>query len=154
MLLKPLPFADSDKLVMVYERFRDRAAGDDIFNVVSPADYVDWRQQTHGFADMAAMRGYGFTLAGVHNELPEIASAEGGSWNLFSVLGVQPALGRTFTEEEDRPEANHVAMLSWSLFQRRFRGDASIVGKQIHLDTDTYTVVGVLPKWLDRKSVV
>jgi predicted permease len=147
VLLKPLPFADPDKLVMVYERFRDRAAGDDMFNVVSPGDFVDWRQQTHGFADMAAMRGYGFTLAGVNNELPEIATAAGGSWNLFSVLGVQPALGRSFTEEEDRPEANHVVMLSWSLFQRRFGGDASIVGKQIHLDTDAYTVVGVLPKW-------
>jgi predicted permease len=148
VLLKPLPFPDSDKLVMVYEHFRDASAGDQ-FNVVSAGDFVDWRQQTHGFADMAAMRGYGFTLAGLHDELPEIAHAAGGSWNLFSVLGVQPALGRSFTSEEDKPQGNHVVMLSWSLFQRRFGGDASVLGKQIYLDTNAYTVVGVLPKWFD-----
>jgi predicted permease len=145
VLLKPLPFRDPGKLVMVYEHFR--ASVGDGFNVVSPADFRDWHEQTHGFEDMAAWRGYGFNLTGEHQELPEVVQAAGGSWNLLSVLGVQPALGRAFTPEEDHPEANHVVLLSWSLFQRRYAGDASILGKSIRLDTTPYTVVGVLPRW-------
>jgi predicted permease len=146
VLLKPLPFRDPDKLVMVYEQFR-ASTGADRTNVVSPGDFREWREQTHGFDSMAAWRNYGFNLTGEHQELPEVVEAIGGSWNMFSVLGVQPVLGRTFTEEEDQPGANHVALLSWSLFQRRFEGDSSIVGKSIRLDTDSYTVVGVLPRW-------
>ena len=72
--------------------------------------------------------------------------ARGGSWNLFPLLGVHAAIGRTFTESEDRPDGN-AAMLTWNLFERRFGGDPSIVGRQIHLDGKPYTVVGVLPKW-------
>jgi predicted permease len=145
VLLKPLPFVDSDKLVAVYEHFRESTDGDG-FNVVAPGDFRDWRQQTHGFEDMAAWRGYGYDLTGEHAELPEVVQAAGGSFNLLSVLGVQPLLGRAFTPEEDRPEANHVVMLTWSLFQRRFAGDASVIGKQIHLDTTPYTIIGVLPE--------
>lgn len=145
VLLKPLPFRDPNNLVMVYEHFR--ASTGEGFNVVSAGDYQDWRAQTHGFEDMAAWRGYGFNLTGEHQELPEVVEAAGGSSNLFSLLGVEPALGRGFTVEEDHPGANHVVMLSWSLFQRRFAGDPSIVGKTIRLDTNSYTVVGVLPRW-------
>jgi predicted permease len=145
VLLKPLPFRDPNNLVMVYEHFR--ASTGEGFNVVSPADYQDWRAQTHGFEDMAAWHGYGFNLTGEHQELPEVVQAAGGSSNLFSLLGVEPALGRAFTAEEDQVGANHVVMLSWSLFQRRFGGDPSILGKSIRLDTNSYTVVGVLPRW-------
>ncbi len=111
---------------------------------------MDWRrEQTHGFQDMAAYkRGYGFgDSTGEHAELPEVVEAAGGSSNLFSLLGVQPAFGRTFSSAEDQPEASHVVMISWSLFQRRFSGDASILGKQIHLDATPYTIIGVLPSW-------
>ncbi len=146
VLLKPLPFRDPDNLVMVYEQFR-ASTGADKTNVVSPGDFRDWRDQTHGFEEMAAWREYGFNLTGEHQELPEVVYAIGGSWNMFSILGIQPVLGRTFTPEEDQPGANRVALLSWSLFQRRFGGDASIVGKSIRLDTNPYTVVGVLPRW-------
>jgi predicted permease len=146
VLLKPLPFHDPDRLVMVYEHFRASTSGDE-FNVVSAGDFRDWRQQTHGFKDMAAWRDYRFDLAGEHAELPEVVQAAGGSWNLFSVLGTQLALGRTFTPEEDKPGANHVVLLTWSLFQRRFAGDASILGKQIRLDSTPYEVIGVLPRW-------
>ena len=95
---------------------------------------------------MAIMRYAGYNLTGERGELPEAVRAAAGSWNLFPLLGVQPALGRTFTESEDRP-GNTVVMLSWSVFQRRFAGDAKIVGRQIHLDGKPYTVVGVLPSW-------
>jgi predicted permease len=148
VLLKPLPFHDPDKLVMVYEHFRDfEKTGGDGYNTVSPGDFYDWREKTNGFQDMAAWRRAGFNLTGDHAELPEVVAAVAGSWNLFSVLGVQPALGRTFVADEDRPGATGVVMLSWSLFQRRFGGNPSIVGKQIRLDTNPYTVIGVLPRW-------
>lgn len=148
VLLRPLPFRDPDRLVMIYEHFRapeDNAQGFN-YNVVAPADYYDWRSQTHGFEDMAAWRYWQFNLTGEHGELPEIVQARGGSWNLFPLLGVNAAIGRTFTESEDRPDGSAV-MLTWSLFERRFGGDPSIVGRQIHLDGKPYTVVGVLPKW-------
>jgi predicted permease len=144
VLLKPLPFVESDNLVAVYEHFRESTDGDG-FNVVSPGDFRDWRQQTHGFQDMAAWRYYGFDLTGAHEEFPEVVDAAGGSANLLSVLGVQPALGRAFAPEEDQPDANHVVMLTWGLFQRRFSGDPSVIGTQIHLDATAYTIIGVLP---------
>ena len=146
VLLRPLPFRDSGKLVMLYEHYRHNKGGDGL-NAVAPGDYRDWRSQTHGFADMAAMRGYGGILSGVHSELPEVVQSAGGSANLFPLLGVTPAFGRLFTESEDKPKGEPVVLLTWSLFQRRFAGDPSIIGKQIHLDTIPTTVVGVLPSW-------
>ena len=146
VLLRPLPFRDSGKLVMLYEHYRYNEGGDG-FNAVAPGDYREWRSQTHGFQGMAAMRSYGGILSGVHSELPEVVQSEGGSANLFPLLGVAPAFGRVFTEAEDRPKGEPVVLLTWSLFQRRFAGDPSIIGKQIHLDTIPTTVVGVLPNW-------
>jgi len=146
VLLQPLPFRDSGKLVMLYEHYRHNKGGDE-FNAVAPGDYREWRSQTHGFEDMAAMRGYESILSGVHSELPEVAQSAGGSANLFPLLGVTPAFGRLFTEAEDKPKGEPVVLLTWSLFQRRFAGDPSIIGKQIHLDTIPTTVVGVLPNW-------
>ncbi len=145
VLLKPLPFREPGDLVMVYEHFRNAQPGDGPLNVVSPADFRDWHQQTHGFQDMAAWRWYGFDLTGDHGDMPEDVRAVAGSWNMFSLLGTQLALGRTFSAQEDQPDANHVVLLSWSLFQRRFAGDPSIIGKQIRLDSIPYQVVGVLP---------
>jgi len=146
VLLRPLPFRDSGKLVMLYEHYRHNKGGDG-FNAVAPGDYREWRSQTHGFEDMAAMRSYGGILSGVHSELPEVVQSAGGSANLFPLLGVTPAFGRLFTEAEDKPKGEPVVLLTWSLFQRRFAGDPSIIGKQIHLDTIPTTVVGVLPNW-------
>jgi predicted permease len=148
VLLRPLPFRDPDRLVMIYEHFRDPAMNAQQFNynAVAPADYYDWRTQTHGFDDMAAWRWWQFALTGERGELPEQVSARGGTWNLFPILGVNAVIGRTFTESDDRPDGNAV-MLTWNLFERRFGGNPSIVGRQIHLDGKPYTVVGVLPEW-------
>jgi predicted permease len=149
VLLRPLPFRDPGRLVIVHEHFRGAWAntpGEFSYNPVAPADFYDWRSKTHGFEDMAIMRYAGYNLTGERDELPESVRASAGSWNLFPLLGVQPALGRTFTESEDR-RGSTVVMLSWSVFQRRFAGDAQIVGRQIHLDGKPYTVVGVLPSW-------
>jgi predicted permease len=148
VLLRPLPFRDPDRLVMIYENFRDAESNAQWSNKtpVAPADYYDWRAQTHGFEDMAAWYFWPPNLTGEHGELPEMVQAGGGSWNLFPLLGVNAAIGHTFTESEDRPGEN-VVLLTWSLFQRRFGGDSSIVGRQIHLNGKPYTVAGVLPKW-------
>jgi predicted permease len=145
VLLKPLPFREPGKLVMLYEYFRQQPEFS--YNVVAPADFYDWREKTHGYQDMAAWHWWGCTITSDSGALPESLGAAAGSWNLFSVLGVEPALGRTFTAEEDRLDANDVVMLTWSLFQSRFGGDRSIIGKPVRIDSKPYTVVGVLPNW-------
>jgi hypothetical protein len=123
VMLRPLPFSDPDRLVMVYEHFRDPSMNAQGFNYngVAPGDYYDWRTQTHGFEDMAAWRYWQFNLTGERGELPEMISAGGGSWNLFSLFGVHAVFGRTFVESEDRPDGNAV-MLTWNLFERRSPG--------------------------------
>lgn len=144
VLLKPLPFRDPDRLVTVYEHFRGNTSGDGL-NLVSPADFRDWRAQTHGFEDMGAWRPTDFNLSGEHSELPEVIEGAGFSFSLLTVLGVEPVIGRNFTAQEDEPDANHVALLTWSLYQRRFGGNPSILGRQIHLNSDPWTIIGVLP---------
>jgi putative ABC transport system permease protein len=148
VLLRPLPFRDPGRLILLYEHFRDSRSNQQGFNYnsVAPADFFDWRAQTHGFEDMAVSRRAQFNLTGERGELPELMGAGAGSWNLFPLLGVQAAIGRTFAESEDRLDGSAV-MLTWNLFERRFGGDPSIVGRQIHLDGKPYTVVGVLPYW-------
>ena len=143
VLLKPLPFRDPDKLVMVYEHFRQSEYP---YNVVAPAVFRDWREKTQGFQDMAAWHWWAGAITTDSAELPEFIGGAAGTWNLFSVLGVEPVLGRTFTPEEDRNGAPDVVIFTWNFFQSRFNGDRSIVGKQVRIDSKPYTVVGVLPK--------
>jgi predicted permease len=145
VLLKPLPFREPDNLVTVYEHFRQSLANG--FNPVASADFNDWHQRTHGFENMAAWRITGFDLTGEHAELPEVVEAAGGSWDLFSLLGTPLALGRAFTKQEDQVGANHVAILTWSFFERRFAADPSVIGKQVRLDSTPYQIIGVLPRW-------
>jgi predicted permease len=146
VLMEPLPFREPDKLVMVYEHFRSNTSGNP-YNPVALGDFYDWRKQTHGFEDIASFYTSSFNVSGDHGELPEVAAVAQGSWNLFHLLGVEPALGRTFTESEDKPGQAPVAVLTWPFFQRRFGGDQSIIGKQVRLDSKPYTILGVLPKW-------
>jgi len=146
VLLEPLPFDDPDNLVMVYEHWRATTSGNP-YNPVAPGDFYEWREQTHGFADMASYYYSGFNVTGDHGELPEVVAAQKGTWNLFPLLGVKPALGRVFREDEDRVGEGHVAMLTWSFFQRRFGGDPSILGKTVRMASEPYTIVGVLPEW-------
>lgn len=145
VLLRPLPFHDPDKLVMLYEHFRQTPQFP--YNQVSPADFRDWREKTHGFEDMGVWRWWAGHISTMQGQMPEVVTGAGGSWNLFSVLGVQPVFGRTFTPDEDRFGGNDVVMLTWNLFQSRFSGDKDIVGKQVRIDSKPYTVVGILPAW-------
>jgi predicted permease len=144
VLLRPLPFADPDRLVMMYGHNPDDP---DSRNVVAAGDFYEWQKASQGFEQMAIWRWSGYNLSGQKNELPEMVSAAYGSWNLFSMLGVQPVLGRSFDPNDDKAGASRTVILNWGLFKRRFNGDPAIVGKTIRLNSQTYTVVGVLPGW-------
>jgi predicted permease len=144
VLLKPLPFKDQDRLVRIYEadargRFQD--------NIVAGGSFAAWQAQARSFEQMAIKQWMHYDLAGTGGQLPEVALAQTASWNLFPLLGVQPALGRLFIAEDDRPGANATVVLTWGLWKRRYGGDRGILGKTILLDARPYTVIGVLPAW-------
>ncbi|MBI3404108.1 MAG: ABC transporter permease [Acidobacteria bacterium] len=140
VLLKPLPFAEPERLYMVWEDSTHWGFPKD---TPAPANYFDWKEQSRSFESMAAMEDEQVNLTGVDE--PEQLGAMHASADLFPVLGVQAKIGRVFTAENDRAGAAPVAVLSHRLWQRRFSGDAGIVGKAITLDGKSVTVVGVLP---------
>ena len=140
VLLRPLPYADSGKLMTVWGYNRARGYNTDL---VSPLDFADWRSQNHVFESMAASTDVTYTLTGAGD--PAVIIGYSFSADYFQVLGVAPLLGRTFLPEEEQPGKNHVAVLSYSLWQSGFGGERSIVGKTITLDGEPYTVLGVMP---------
>jgi len=142
VLLKPLPFAEPGRLLAIYEH-----SGDSIpFNSVAPGMYAEWTRQNRSFSSLAMLGEAEFNLSSDGGELPEMLHGMAFSANMLPTLGVAPALGRNFTASEDQP-GNRVAILSWSLWQRRFAGDPGIVNRTIRLNKQPYTVVGVMPKW-------
>jgi putative ABC transport system permease protein len=138
VLLRPLPFLDPARLVFVVEHSS--------FPVISTSyeNYLDWRDQSHSFVAMEATRGTNMTFTGAGE--PERLSARMLTAGLIPLLGVKVAAGRNFLPEEDRAGSAGVAMISYGLWQRRFGGAQSAVGKTIDLDARPYTVVGVLPQ--------
>ncbi len=145
VLLKSLPFKDPEQLVMVWNRGAAAAGGDRTPLAVS--DLLDWRAQNRSFADIAAFQWDSFNYAG--GDLPEQLQAAKVTANFFSVLGVQAQLGRTFLPEEDRPGAQHVALLSDGFWRSRFAGDTQVLGRTLNLGGEAYTVIGILPARLD-----
>ena len=140
-LLRPLPFGNSDRLVMVKRYFQKVPQS----GTNDPPTFKFWREQNHVFDDMAAwsvMTDH-FNLTGA--EGPERVPAKQVSAAFFRVLGVKPILGRTFSAAEDRPGGNRVAVISHSLWQTRYGGNSGILGKTIILDGKDYTIIGVLP---------
>jgi predicted permease len=144
VLLKPLPFADPQRLVRLYEdTFNHRFA----YNSSAAGVFAEWEKQSHGFSGMAISRHAAYNLSSTGGQLPENVQASLFSASMLPVLGVEPALGRNFSAAEDSPSANGTVLLSWSLWQRRFGGERSIVGQTILLDGRGYTVIGVMPSW-------
>jgi putative ABC transport system permease protein len=141
VLLRPLPYKDSERLVMVWEDDTKHGYPRD---TPAAANYVDWRDQNKVFEGMAAIAEQSFNLTGVGE--PERIVGRRVSANLFSLLGVAPQLGRAFLPEEDAPGAGRVVMLSYGLWQRRFGSDPALVGKPLTLNGEPHTVVGVMPK--------
>src|SRR5439155_24184887 len=113
--------------------------------VASYPDFNDWREQAQSFAGMAGFTTTTVTLGGTDGE-PERVPAGSAIGDLFSVVGIEPVLGRKFLPEENAEGKNRVVLLSHSLWQRRFGGDARVIGQQITLNANQYTVVGVLPE--------
>ena len=146
VLLKPLPFREPERLVMLFERMQT-GNSPYRFNVVAGGVFQHWQTEAPGFEQMAALGTAGYNLSGTGGQLPEKIEGTKCSWNLFSTLGVQPAYGRVFVASEDAPNANAAVVLSWSLWRRRFGGDPSIIGKDIALDGQPWTVIGIMPAW-------
>jgi putative ABC transport system permease protein len=140
VLLRPLPYTDPERLVMVWEDAAKRGFPRD---TPAAANYIDWRDQNQVFEGMAAIADQSFNLTGVGD--PERIDGRRVSANLFALLGVEPQLGRAFLPEEDRPGGNRVVVMSHGLWQRRFGSDINIAGKAFTLNGESYTVVGVMP---------
>ncbi|HVH85612.1 MAG TPA: ABC transporter permease, partial [Terriglobales bacterium] len=146
VLLKPLPFREPARLVMLYEQMLN-GQNTYKFNVVAGGVFQHWQSEAPGFEQMAAWGGAGYNLSGKGGQLPEKIEGTKCSWNLFSTLGVQPAYGRLFVASDDSPSASAAVLLSWSLWRRRFGADPSIIGKDILLDEQPWTVIGIMPAW-------
>jgi putative ABC transport system permease protein len=140
VLLNPLPFRDSDRLVMVWE---DASFVGFPQNTPAPANYADWKSQNHVFTDMAAVSSESFSLTGGGDPLR--AEAQMVTANFFPLLGVRPHTGRIFLPEEDKPGAANVVVLSYGLWQSRYGANLQIVGSDILLNNSKYTVLGVMP---------
>ena len=140
VLLRPLPYKDPDRLVMVWEEASKHGYPRD---TPAAANFVDWRDQNQVFEGMAAIADESFNFTGAGD--PERLEGRRVSASLFPLLGVEPQIGRVFNASEDQPGAHRVVLLSYSFWQRRFGGDQNIVGKPLTLNGETYIVVGVMP---------
>ncbi|HLK68060.1 MAG TPA: ABC transporter permease, partial [Bryobacteraceae bacterium] len=141
VLLQPLPYPESDRIMQVGRLFPDNQIG----NSNSIPKYMVWRQnQVFDAMTLYGEAGPGATLGvGDHPEQVKTLRASDG---YFKVFGVAPLLGRTYTAAEDVPEGPKLAVIAWSLWQSRFGGDAGILGRSITLNGEPWTVIGVLPK--------
>ncbi|HEU5411650.1 MAG TPA: ABC transporter permease, partial [Candidatus Acidoferrales bacterium] len=141
ILLRPLPYHDANRLVMVWE---DDSAFGFPENTPSPGNFSAWKAQNDVFTDTAAYSGHTFNLTGHGN--PEQFRGIQITANTFPLLGVKPELGRNILPSEDKPGANYAVILSHGLWMANFGGDAQILGKQISLNGASYTVIGVMPR--------
>ena len=139
VLLRPLPYREPDRLMLVKE-WIPKAIPDPI--PVCAPDVVQFQRENHTFESLAAFRGGQFDLAG--GAEPQRVNFDRVNANLFSLLGVQPSLGRVFTADEDRP-GHLLAILSNGLWESQFGSDPNIVGRTVTLNRQPYTVIGVMP---------
>ncbi len=140
VLLKPLPYRDPAKLVMIWDT---HPAHGSLHNVISPADFVEWQRRNTVFEGMAAMNLALSNLSGMEN--PEEIRGQFVTASFFPLLGVQPAIGRLYTAEEAGAGAK-VVVLSHRLWQRRFAGDPAVLGRSLELDRELFTIIGVMPR--------
>ena len=147
LLLRPLPYPDSDRIVRVLEKLPSGG-----LNGVSTLDYLDWTNQNGVFEYMAAEVGWRATLTG--GDEPLLIRGARVSAHYFDIFGTKPALGRTFLPADDQPGHDRVVLLSHVLWESRFGSDPAVLGRDVSLDGEAYTVIGVLPKGpFDRAAV-
>ena len=137
-ILRPLPFPDPERLVLVWTALEDSRTTRSAYG-----SYSDWKEQCTAFEELAIYDGFSCILTGL--EVSEKVSATRTSAGFFSVLGASPALGRTFTEEEASQGAR-VVVVSHGLWQHRFAGDPNVVGRTIEIDGQTAVIIGVMPR--------
>src|SRR5262249_14710027 len=143
VLGQPLPYPESDRLVMVWESVHLPSYQNEQ-NTPSPGNFADWRRENQVFEDMAAMRDRAFNLSGAGE--PVRVYGEAVSANLFSVLGVTPHLGRGFTAEEDQPGNEREAVAGYGLWASRVGSDPQAIGQTIIINGGPYKLVGVMPR--------
>ena len=138
VLFNPLPFPNSDKLVMLFESKPNFKEGS-----ISYPNFLDWQRDNHVFTSIAAYRPDSFSLTGSGEA--EQVRGEMVSTEFFSILGVKPLIGRTFTAEEDRLGAGRVVLVSSAFWKRKLGSSPDVLGSRIVLDGQGYTVIGVIP---------
>ncbi len=143
VLLRPLPYDHPERLALVWETNDKIQIGFDLLPA-SAGSFTDWRNQSQSFEDLSLIDGENFNITG--SGAPEQISGARVSASFFKLLGVTPAAGRVFTEDEDREGANRAVVISHSLWQSRWAGDPEILGKTLALDGRSYTIIGVMPK--------
>jgi putative ABC transport system permease protein len=141
VLWRPLSYSNPQQLVMVWENHQAR--GGPAREWFSPSDFQDWRDQNSSFSHLSALNNWAPTLTGRDEPEPLVGATV--SHDMFTLLGIAPALGRSFLPEEDQPKAPNVVVLSHELWQRRFNSDQTIVGKSVSLNQESYSVLGVMP---------
>lgn len=139
LMLRPLPFFESDRLVKLYERLPGYSEME-----LSPMNYVDWHKMSKSFEAMGAYCGLSVNLVGQGE--PERVEGARLTHELLPLLHVQPLIGHRFTSEDDQPNSGNTVLLSYGLWQRSFGGDATVLGRRILLDGKPHTVIGVMPK--------
>ena len=144
VLLRPLPYPDADRLVVLWTQF---PAGGNATFPASQAEYWDYREESEAFQNMGAFSVGTATVTGDGN--PERIAAASASATLFDVLGLRPQLGRVYTVAEDFPGQDLVTVLSHGFWQRRFAGDPTVVGRMIMLQGVSYEIVGVMEDGAD-----
>lgn len=138
VILRPLPYKNPERLVSLWEKVPERGRWR-----VAPANFFDWKKQNTTFEDIAAFGASTMTLTGGGE--PEQLLGTRASAGYFSVIGVEPELGRSFTAEEYEPGKNQVAILGHNFWQRRYGGNTNLLHQSITLDGTSYTVVGIMP---------
>jgi predicted permease len=142
-MLRPLPFDDPDRLVQIWHVPPAKSfPGINLFSV-SPANYLDWKAQANSFDSMSIYGFRGLTFGGTDH--PEVIQASAVPPDFFTVLRAQPLLGRTFTKDDDHPDARTI-LLSYKLWRDRFASDPGIVGRDIAVNSQNFTVIGVMPE--------
>jgi len=139
VLIRPLPFPDSDRLVNLWEKVPSYSRME-----LAPANYVDWKRMSKSFDGMGAFWNHSVNLVGQGD--PERLEAAIVTADLLPLLGVQPLMGRVFTAAEDREGAPGTLLLSYQMWQAVFGGDASVIGRRVNLDNAPYEVIGVMPR--------
>ncbi|PZR73929.1 MAG: hypothetical protein DLM52_10280 [Chthoniobacterales bacterium] len=141
VLLRPLPYPQPEQILEVTQSECSTGAWK---ADASPANYLDWVALNHVFSEMAAARGWQANLTG--GDRPERIRSSMTTASFFPLFGIPPLLGRALTRADETPGSAHVAVLSYALWQRRYTADPSIVGRNIMLDGEPYTVVGIMPQ--------